>query len=119
MDEDTDMVWAALKMIQFFKHESCGKCTPCREGTYWLERVLEDIYHGRGRPEDIALLENVARNMQGKCLCALGEFATSPVLSTIVHFPEEYRAKVAINNGDGANGSRKTIAVPAQPAAAR
>lgn len=111
MDEDTDMVWAAMKMIQFFKHESCGKCTPCREGTYWLERVLEDVYYGRGKPRDIVLLESVAKNMQGKCLCALGEFATSPVLSTIVHFPEEYRAKVeaAMHNGDGANGSRQPL----------
>lgn len=107
MDEDTDMVWAAMKMIQFFKHESCGKCTPCREGTYWLEQVLEDVYYGRGKPKDIALLESVAKNMQGKCLCALGEFATSPVLSTIVHFPEEYRAKVeaATRDGGSANGN--------------
>jgi NADH-quinone oxidoreductase subunit F len=94
MDEDTDMVWAAMKMIQFFRHESCGKCTPCREGTYWLEQVIENVYYGRGREADIKLLESVASNMQGKCLCALGEFATSPILSTIRHFPEEYRAKV-------------------------
>lgn len=109
MDEDTDMVWAAMKMIQFFKHESCGKCTPCREGTYWLEKVMEDVYYGRGRPQDIALLESVAKNMQGKCLCALGEFATSPVLSTIVHFPEEYRAKVeaAMKQREAESGSRE------------
>ncbi len=108
MDEDTDMVWAALKMIRFFKHESCGKCTPCREGTYWLQQVMEDVYYGRGKPKDIALLESVAKNMQGKCLCALGEFATSPILSTIVHFPEEYRAKVeaAVRQRNAQNGSQ-------------
>lgn len=94
MDETTDMVWAAWKMIDFFRHESCGKCTPCREGTYWLERVMEDVNHGRGAEKDIALLHSVAKNMQGKCLCALGEFATSPILSTIRHFPDEYEAKV-------------------------
>ncbi|MDX1664710.1 MAG: NADH-quinone oxidoreductase subunit NuoF [Candidatus Promineifilaceae bacterium] len=94
MDEDTDMVWAALKMIHFFRHESCGKCTPCREGTYWLEQVLHDVYEGHGKASDIMLLESVASNMQGKCLCALGEFATSPVLSTIKHFLPEYEAKV-------------------------
>jgi NADH-quinone oxidoreductase subunit F len=94
MDETVDMVWAALKMIHFFRHESCGKCTPCREGTYWMEQVLERIYHGDGTESDVKLLENVANQMTGKCLCALGEFATSPVLSTIRHFPEEYRAKV-------------------------
>jgi NADH-quinone oxidoreductase subunit F len=94
MDETTDMVWAAWKMIDFFRHESCGKCTPCREGTYWLERVMEDVHHGRGTQNDIKLLESVAKNMQGKCLCALGEFATSPILSTISHFTDEYKAKV-------------------------
>jgi NADH-quinone oxidoreductase subunit F len=94
MDETVDMVWAAMKMIHFFRHESCGKCTPCREGTYWMEQVLERIYNGEGTESDVKLLENVANQMTGKCLCALGEFATSPVLSTIRHFPEEYRAKV-------------------------
>ncbi len=94
MDEDTDMVWATLKMIHFFRHESCGKCTPCREGTYWLEQVIVDVLEGRGTEKDIKLLEDVASNMQGKCLCALGEFATSPILSTIRHFPEEYLAHV-------------------------
>lgn len=94
MDETTDMVWAALKMIEFFRHESCGKCTPCREGTYWLENVLHRIYHGHGTEKDIKLLESVAKQIQGKCLCALGEFAISPVLSTLRHFMPEYRAKV-------------------------
>ncbi len=96
MDEDTDMVWAAAKMIHFFRHESCGKCTPCREGTFWMERILERITHGQGTAEDIATLEDVAKQMQGKCLCALGEFAVSPVLSTIAHFLDEYKAKVSL-----------------------
>ncbi|HCB48492.1 MAG TPA: hypothetical protein DEP47_02930, partial [Chloroflexi bacterium] len=72
----------------------CGKCTPCREGTYWLERVLQRILDGRGQESDIKLLESIATQMQGETLCALGEFATSPVLSTIKHFPEDYRAKI-------------------------
>ncbi len=94
MDETVDMVWAAMKMVRFFRHESCGKCTPCREGTFWMEQVIERIYYGEGTESDVRLLETVANQMTGKCLCALGEFATSPVLSTIRHFPEEYRAKV-------------------------
>jgi NADH-quinone oxidoreductase subunit F len=94
MDDSTDMVWAALKMIHFFRHESCGKCTPCREGTFWMERVLSRIYHGHGSEQDVRTLESVARQIGGKCLCALGDFAVSPVLSTIRHFPEEYRAKL-------------------------
>jgi NADH-quinone oxidoreductase subunit F len=94
MDETTDMVWAALKMIHFFKHESCGKCTPCREGTFWLEQVLHRVYDGHGTEQDLKTLESVAKQMVGRCLCALGEFAVSPVLSTIRHFPEEYEAKI-------------------------
>jgi len=94
LDEDTDMVWAALKMTHFFKHESCGKCTPCREGTFWLEKLLQKIYDGRGNDDDIKKLERVASQMQGKCLCALGEFAVSPALSTLKHFMDEYKAKV-------------------------
>ncbi len=100
MDETVDMVWAAKKMIHFFKHESCGKCTPCREGTFWMERVLDRMYDGHGNQKDLQTLEGVAKQIKGKTLCALGEFAVSPVLSTIRHFPEEYRAKL---NGNGAH----------------
>jgi len=99
MDETVDMVWAAMKLIHFFRHESCGKCTPCREGTFWLESIYKRILGGKGKESDIKLLESVAHQMQGETLCALGEFATSPVLSTIKHFPEEYSAY--IKNGKG------------------
>ncbi|HRN68919.1 MAG TPA: NADH-quinone oxidoreductase subunit NuoF [Promineifilum sp.] len=106
MDETTDMVWAALKMTHFFRHESCGKCTPCREGTYWMEKVIDRLYHGGGTEDDIKLLESIATNMTGKCLCALGEFATNPILSSIRHFLPEYKAKVAA-------GAKKKQAVAA------
>ena len=99
MDETVDMVWAAKKMTHFFKHESCGKCTPCREGTFWMEKVLERVYAGHGSQKDLQTLESVAQQIKGKTLCALGEFAVSPVLSTILHFSEEYRARL---NGNGA-----------------
>ena len=94
MDEDTDMVWAAMKMAHFFKHESCGKCTPCREGTYWMEKLIIRIYEGRGTMQDVETLHSVASQIGGRVLCALGDFAVNPILSTIKHFPEEYRAKV-------------------------
>lgn len=94
MDEDTDMVWAALKMLHFFKHESCGKCTPCREGTFWMEKLLHRIYEGHGTMQDVETLNSVANQIGGRTLCALGDFAINPVLSTIKHFPEEYKAKV-------------------------
>ncbi len=95
MDETVDMVWAAQKMTHFFKHESCGKCTPCREGTFWMEKVLHRIYEGHGSQKDVDTLQSVAQQIKGKTLCALGEFAVSPVLSTLAHFPQEYRAKLA------------------------
>lgn len=94
MDEDTDMVWAAAKMIHFFKHESCGKCTPCREGTFWLERIYERVLRGEGTLRDLELLEAVPRQMAGVTLCALGDFAANPVLSTVKHFREEYEAYI-------------------------
>ncbi|MBP6468959.1 MAG: NADH-quinone oxidoreductase subunit NuoF [Chloroflexi bacterium] len=106
MDESTDMVWAALKMLHFFKHESCGKCTPCREGTFWMEKLLHRIYEGHGTPQDVQTLESVANQIGGRTLCALGDFAINPVLSTIKHFPEEYRAKVQ----GSANGQVKAAA---------
>ena len=112
MDEDTDMVWVALKAVEFFRHESCGKCTPCREGTFWLENLLHRIYHGQGTPNDLRVLENVANQMQGKCLCALGEFATSPVLSTVKHFLPEYQAKVAAAR-NGQPAQRRAVPVAA------
>jgi NADH-quinone oxidoreductase subunit F len=102
LDETVDIVWAAYKCIEFFSHESCGKCTPCREGTFWLERVYERLLSGRGREEDVKLLESIANQMKVDTLCALGEFATSPVLSSIRLFPEEYRSKVTaaeLSNG--------------------
>ncbi|MCL4869940.1 MAG: NADH-quinone oxidoreductase subunit NuoF [Anaerolineae bacterium] len=97
MDETVDMVWAAKKATHFFKHESCGKCTPCREGTFWLDKVIHKVDSGRGTANDIKVLNSVAEQIGGKCLCALGEFAKNPILSTIKHFPQDYQAKVRAN----------------------
>jgi NADH-quinone oxidoreductase subunit F len=94
LDEDTCVVWAAKKMTQFFKHESCGKCTPCREGTYWLTRILERIDDGAGNIADVDLIANVAKQMQGNTLCPLGDFAASPVVGSVKHFREEYERHI-------------------------
>ena len=94
LDEDTDIVWAARKMTHFFKHESCGKCTPCREGTYWLETVLERIEHGDGTMNDVELLPLIANQITGRTLCPLGDFAVSPTLGSVKWFRFEYEAKV-------------------------
>lgn len=96
-DETVNMVWAARKATHFFKHESCGKCTPCREGTFWLDKVIHKVDAGRGTENDVKVLNSVAEQIGGKCLCALGEFAKNPVLSTIKLFPQDYEAKVKLN----------------------
>ncbi|MFQ5578377.1 MAG: NADH-quinone oxidoreductase subunit NuoF [Anaerolineae bacterium] len=90
MDETVDMVWAAQKMIQFFKHESCGKCSPCREGTYWLAQVYRKIRAGEGTRRDVDLLTQITHQMSGNCFCPLGEFSTSPVNSSTLHFKDDY-----------------------------
>jgi NADH-quinone oxidoreductase subunit F len=110
LDEDTDMVWATLKMAKFFRHESCGKCTPCREGTYWLEKRLEAIYHRKATPDDIRLIEDVAKQIGGRSLCALGDFATSPVLSALKHWKSEFIAYVEAKPAAPAKAAPKAAA---------
>ena len=91
LDETVDMRWLVNKTIHFFKHESCGKCTPCREGNYWMQSLTDRIWKGNGSQSDVALLQDVATNMQGKCLCALGEFSTMAVISSIERFSEDFK----------------------------
>ena len=94
IDESVDIVWVAMKLAHFFRHESCGKCTPCREGTYWIDKLLVRIQHGEGTEQDLQTLQSVASQIGGRCLCALGDFAVSPVSGTFRHFADEYKAKV-------------------------
>jgi NADH-quinone oxidoreductase subunit F len=93
MDDSVDIAWLVHKTTRFFQHESCGKCTPCREGTYWMHRILQRFEAGEVQQEDIHLLYSVAKGMQGKCLCALGEFALMPVVSGIERFREDFEAR--------------------------
>lgn len=95
LDETVDMVWAAKKMIKFFSHESCGQCTPCREGTFWLARLYDRYDQGLLDQGDVDTMDSVAKQMAGKCICALGEFAINPVVATIKHFPDDYRLALA------------------------
>ncbi len=90
IDDTVSVDWILDKTIRFFKHESCGKCTPCREGNYWMSKIIQRIERSR-QSEDVELLYNVAKQMQGKCLCALGEFATMAVVTGIERFPEDFR----------------------------
>ena len=79
VDDTVNMAWLVEKTVNFFKHESCGKCTPCREGTYWMNHLARRIAQGKAELEDIDLLNTVASQIAGKCLCALGEFSTMAV----------------------------------------
>lgn len=90
IDETISMDWVIKKTIDFFKHESCGKCTPCREGNYWMSYLTRKIHSGEKTEEQIQLLYDVASNIQGKCLCALGEFSVMGVLTSIDRFPEDF-----------------------------
>ena len=90
--EGTCMVRAALRYVRFYAHESCGKCTPCREGTFWTVNTLERIERGEGREEDLQIMLDVQGNIMGRSFCALGDFATAPVTSTIQLFRDEYLA---------------------------
>jgi NADH-quinone oxidoreductase subunit F len=94
MDSSTCMVKALLRIAHFYAHESCGQCTPCREGTGWLERVLARIEGGTGRLEDVDLLKSVADNIEGNTICALGDAAAWPVQSFVKKFRDEFVAHV-------------------------
>jgi NADH-quinone oxidoreductase subunit F len=90
MDESTCMVKALERLSYFYFEESCGQCTPCREGTGWLYRVVHRIEHGKGRAEDLDLLNRVTDNIMGRTICALGDAASLPVRSFIKHFKSEF-----------------------------
>ncbi|MDD3517891.1 MAG: NADH-quinone oxidoreductase subunit NuoF [Chromatiales bacterium] len=90
MDETTDMVKALQRISRFYFSESCGQCTPCREGTGWLYRMLTRIVEGQGRPEDLDRLDDVASKIEGRTICALGDAAAMPVRSFLKHFRHEF-----------------------------
>jgi NADH-quinone oxidoreductase subunit F len=109
MDETTDVVAATLAIVRFFAHESCGVCTPCREGTTWMQRVLERIQRGSGRPADLDLLLDISDNISPglrwpqaqTTICPLGPSATSPIVSLMRHFRPEVEARISRGGADG------------------
>ncbi|MDZ7858272.1 NADH-quinone oxidoreductase subunit NuoF [Sphaerotilus sp.] len=90
MDETRCMVKSLQRLSYFYAHESCGQCTPCREGTGWLSKMVDRIETGHGRPDDLALLDNVAENIMGRTICALGDAAAMPVRGMLKHFRHEF-----------------------------
>jgi NADH-quinone oxidoreductase subunit F len=111
MDETTCMVSTLRRISRFYHAESCGQCTPCREGTGWLHRMLTRIIGGRGRPEDLDLLLDVAGRIEGHTICAFGDAAAWPVQSFLRHFRHEFEYMIA-------NGGRSLVDVPADVEAA-
>jgi NADH-quinone oxidoreductase subunit F len=94
INDSVNMDWIINKTIHFFKHESCGKCTPCREGCYWMQHLIERIEHGEDVAANTELLHTVAKQMQNKCLCPLGEFSTMAVTTAIERFPADFTPSV-------------------------
>jgi NADH-quinone oxidoreductase subunit F len=102
MDETVDVMESTKNLTEFYKHESCGWCTPCREGTDWLVKIFNRISEGGGRPEDAQLLLDICDNIEGKSFCPLGDAAAWPIQSAIKRFPEDFK-KWLLNktNGNG------------------
>jgi NADH-quinone oxidoreductase subunit F len=94
--EDECIVRAQIRLSEFFAHESCGKCIPCREGTPWLAQTVRRIEAGGGRPEDLPLLLDISDNILGRSFCPLGDFATSNIVASVKHFYEDYEAHVRL-----------------------
>ena len=96
IDDTVSIDWVLNKTIHFFKHESCGKCTPCREGNYWMSHIIERIHEGEASQNDVELLNSVAKQIENKCLCALGEFSIQAVMTGIERFPQDF--EIAVKN---------------------
>ena len=96
VDDTHNMDWVIDKTVHFFKHESCGKCTPCRDGTYWMQHLVKRIRENQDTAADLQLLKTVAAQINGKCLCALGDFSTMAVSSALERFPEDFAVKAAV-----------------------
>lgn len=110
ISEDTCIVGAILRMTEFYRDESCGKCTPCREGTYWLTEILHRLEHGEGKQKDLDLLLDICDNLAGKSFCPLGDAATSSIVSGIKLFREEFESHLRLG------GCPKQLAHASSPA---
>ncbi|HEY4421123.1 MAG TPA: NADH-ubiquinone oxidoreductase-F iron-sulfur binding region domain-containing protein, partial [Pseudonocardia sp.] len=94
-DDGVSIPHMALRTARFYHHESCGKCTPCREGTYWLVQILERMVHGEGTEADVETMLDICDNILGRSFCALGDGATSPITSAIKYFRQEFLDLIA------------------------
>jgi NADH-quinone oxidoreductase subunit F len=94
VDEDTPIMDVAMKTAKFYRHESCGKCTPCREGTHWTVKMLERIDRGEATPMDLEIMASVQEHIIGNCLCVLGDAMAMPIGSMIAKFRDEFEAHI-------------------------
>jgi len=94
MDDTTDMVWAAMVAARFFAHESCGQCSPCREGSGWVYRLVKRLYDGHAREHDLKNLPGIVNNIGGTTICAFGDAVSMSVGSYVAKFRSEFEAKV-------------------------
>jgi NADH-quinone oxidoreductase subunit F len=94
LDETTDMVELALNISHFYTHESCGQCTPCREGGHWVQKIFHRISRGEGAPGDLQLIDSICNQIQGRTICAFGEALSWPAQAIIRRFPEEFKARI-------------------------
>ena len=97
MDQSTDVIAAIARLAKFYKHESCGQCTPCREGTGWMWRVMERLVRGEAEVEEIDMLLDVSYEIEGHTICALGDAAAWPVQGLIRHFRDEIEDRIVSN----------------------
>ncbi len=100
IDDSVSIDWVLYKTLHFFNHESCGKCTPCREGTSWMRHIIDRVHKREAAWRDVELLNEVALQIKGKCLCALGEFSIEAVTSGIERFESDFRAKVSESSSE-------------------
>ena len=113
MDRSTDVIRAIARLAKFYKHESCGQCTPCREGTGWMQRLMDRMVEGRAEVEEIDLLERVTRQVEGHTICALGDAAAWPIQGLIRHFRPVMEERIAAYKRRGASPGRRTVVSPA------
>jgi NADH-quinone oxidoreductase subunit F len=111
MEEGTSMVWAALRLMEFFYHESCGKCTPCREGSSWLVQTMRRIVDGHGRVKDLDTLVDLCQNIAGRTVCAFGDAEIAPIMSTLKYWRHEYEALIQSASTAGESNLVMPVAV--------
>jgi NADH-quinone oxidoreductase subunit F len=116
MDDTTDIVAALANIADFYAHESCGQCTPCREGSLWLAKALHRMGNGHARRQDPDYLLNIAQNIQGRTICAFGEACAWPVLSFVNKFRDEFEARAAADEAKNAAGPSSGMKIAASPA---